>query len=203
MSLIKEINGLKNTKISKVINARLCEFDKLNSKSNEDWFSELCFCILTANSRAITAIKIQQEIGCGFLNYSENKISNIIKKNKHRFHNLKAKYIVEARNYWKIKDILVNITNKRDWIVDNIKGIGYKEASHFLRNVGFKDYAILDRHILRVLKENNYIKEIPLLNKTNYIHIENKLYQIASDLDMSQAELDLYLWYFKTGNVLK
>ncbi|MCK4265146.1 hypothetical protein KAW80_02185 [Candidatus Babeliales bacterium] len=43
----------------------------------------------------------------------------------------------------------------------NIKGIGYKEASHFLRNVGYNDVAIIDRHVLRFLKREKLIQEIP------------------------------------------
>ena len=44
---------------------------------------------------------------------------------------------------------------RRDWLAQDprIKGLGYKEASHFLRNIGFKGYGILDKHIVRSLFE--------------------------------------------------
>ncbi|GAJ17855.1 unnamed protein product, partial [marine sediment metagenome] len=29
----------------------------------------------------------------------------------------------------------------REWVVKNFKGLGYKEASHFLRNIGYKNFA--------------------------------------------------------------
>jgi N-glycosylase/DNA lyase len=193
---------LKNPSIEKIVNLRLKEFE-----SNKKWFSELCFCILTANSKAQTAINIQNEIGTrGFLNLSQKDLSSVIKKNKHRFHNNKAKYIIEARKFSNIKEILKNLDEfeAREWLVKNIKGIGYKESSHFLRNIGYKNLAILDRHILNFMKENNYIEEIPKpLNKNNYLDIENKFNLIARNLKMDSAELDLYMWHIKTGNVLK
>jgi len=38
-----------------------------------------------------------------------------------------------------------------EWLVKNLTGLGYKEAGHFLRNIGSGKIAILDRHILRNL----------------------------------------------------
>jgi len=193
--MLSEIKDLRNSEISHVVSSKLKEFE-----NNNEWFSELCFCILTANSKAQTAINIQNEIGeKGFLELSQEKLVEIIKKNKHRFHNNKAKYIVEARKYYNIKGILNNLNEfeAREFLVENIKGIGYKESSHFLRNVGYKHLAILDRHILSLMKE-----EKPL-NRKNYLDIEKKFNQIAKKLDMNSAELDLYMWYLKTGKILK
>ena len=49
----------------------------------------------------------------------------------------------------------------RNFIAENVKGYGLKEASHFLRNIGKSDnqIAILDRHILRNLKALDIIEE--------------------------------------------
>jgi N-glycosylase/DNA lyase len=85
-----------------------------------------------------------------------------------------------------------------------VKGLGYKEASHFLRNIGRKDVAIIDRHILRWLKENGYINEIPnSLSARSYKKIEKILKKIGEERDLSLAELDLILWFRKTGKILK
>ena len=203
--MIKKINKLKKSPISKVVKRRLSEFRQLNKKGNDEWFSELCFCILTANSRAATAIDIQEDLKCrGFLNNSRSEIRDCIKKNKHRFHNNKARFILEATKYKNIKDILKKEKEPREWLVKNIKGIGWKESSHFLRNVGCFNYAILDRHIIRLMYEHNYIKQTPKsLSKNTYLAIEEKFKDIANKLDMDPAELDLYMWYIKTGRVLK
>ncbi len=207
MGLVNQIFDLKKSELRLKINNRLNEFKKLNKKGNEEWFSELCFCILTANSKAETAISIQKELGFkGFSNLSREKLAKIIRNNKHRFHNNKARFIVEARRFLKIKDILGDLDGfkAREFLVKNIKGIGYKEASHFLRNVGYDNLAILDRHILNIMYENKIINEIPKsLTKKNYLEIEKRFNDIAKGVNVGSAELDLYLWYLKTGKVLK
>lgn len=205
ISLIQEISKLRNQNISKTINKRLKEFTRFKNKSNEEWFSELCFCILTANSRADTAINIQKDLGSkGFLNYDFNKLSNTIKSNKHRFHNNKAKYIIEARKFSNLKEIIFSLKDKRLWLVKNIKGLGLKEASHFLRNVGFFNYSIIDRHIINLLRENNLIKiKTNQISKKEYLKVGSILRKIGKETSMSLGELDLYLWYLKTGRILK
>jgi len=156
----------------------------------------------------MTALSIQEELGAtGFICDPQKSICECIKKNKHRFHNNKSKYIVEARKYKSdIKKIITSkeVIDAREWLVENIKGIGFKEASHFLRNVGYKDVAILDRHILNLMVEYKIIKEKPKsLSKKVYLKIEKEFNSIASQFKMSPAELDFYMWYMKTNMVLK
>jgi len=211
MDSINDIGKLRNSELSKTIDKRLKEFESFKNKNTKEWFSELCFCILTANSKAVTGLKIQDELKAkGFCEYSHDLIRETIRKNKHRFHNNKANYIVSARVHINIKDKIKKITKQkgeheaREWLVKNVKGLGYKEASHFLRNVGYKSLAILDRHILSLMEESGFIKEKPkTLNKKNYFEIEEIFKKIAEILKMSCAELDLYMWYMKTGEVLK
>ncbi|KYK26778.1 N-glycosylase [Euryarchaeota archaeon SM23-78] len=213
--LTESVKKLKKSKVKILIDKKLKEFEAFKNKNNKDWFCELCFCILTANSKAKTAINIQKEVRAnGFCTWCLNDIKGAIKKYKHRFHNNKAKFIVEARKHLNIKDKIKKVVKQkgqqdgqsgaREWLVKNIKGLGYKEASHFLRNVGYFDVAILDRHVLNLMYEDGVIKEIPkTLSKKKYLEIENKFLQLASKLGMSPAELDLYLWSMKTGVVLK
>ena len=206
MKLIKEIQALRQSKVKTIVNKRLKEFESFQKKNTKAWFSELCFCILTANSKAITALNIQNELGAkGFCSHSQKELSNAIKRNKHRFHNNKAKYIKEARDHIDIKNKIKNMPEfeARAWIIKNIKGLGYKESSHFLRNVGYKNLAILDRHIINLMHENKILKQKPTLTKKNYLKIEGRFKSIANKLNMSAAELDLYMWYMKTGKILK
>ncbi len=205
--LYDELNKLRESEIRKLVEARLNEFKKIGRSSNERWFSELCYCILTANSKARSAMKIQESIGAeGFLNLDFEGLKKVIINNNHRFPNTKATYIIDARQYSNIKEILNSIPSskaKREWLVSNIKGIGYKEASHFLRNVGLFDLAILDRHILSLLQYYHFIKIPKSLNKKNYLRIESVMESIAKKVGMELGELDLYMWYMKTGEVLK
>jgi N-glycosylase/DNA lyase len=208
--LITNIKKLRLSPIEKKINERLSEFSSFKDKDKTEWFSELCFCILTANSKAKTAINIQNELKAeGFCNYSSDKVKSCIIKNKHRFHNNKTRFIVDARQHGDIKKIITNLAKEseisaREWLVKNIKGIGYKESSHFLRNVGYFNFAILDRHILRVMKDEGIISEIPKpISPKKYIQIEKEFLNLAKKMKMSAAELDFYMWYLRTGEVLK
>lgn len=184
------------------------EFKCLGRKGNEEWFSELCFCILTANSTARRGMKIQRELGSeGFLTLPLDDLRRRLKAAGHRFPNTRARFIVEARKFRDLKKITKKFKNPqraREWLVRNVKGIGHKEASHFLRNVGFDGVAIFDRHVLSMLREHGLIDEVPRsLTRGRYLGIEEKLEGLARRLGLSLGELDLYLWCMKTGEVLK
>ena len=89
-------------------------------------------------------------------------------------------------------------------MVKNIKGLGYKEASHFLRNVGRRDVAIIDRHVLKWLYDEGYLEKIPKnLNSYKYEKLERILSELALKKGVTLAELDLMIWYKKTGMILK
>ena len=95
---------------------------------------------------------------------------------------------------------------RRDWLAQDprIKGLGYKEASHFLRNVGFKGYGILDKHVVRCLAEMGVIKSAkPPTSRTNYMETEARMREFADQVGIDFDELDLVLWSMKTGEVLK
>lgn len=95
---------------------------------------------------------------------------------------------------------------RRDWLARErrIKGLGYKEASHFLRNVGLAGYAILDKHILRSLAELGIIDSPqPPTTRARYLETEQRMKSLARDLRIDFDELDLVLWSMRTGEVLK
>ena len=208
-NLILSVKKLMNNKeLRKTIENRITEFSIFKERPWKEFFAELCFCILTANSSAQLGMKIVEEIGAdGFIGMPEEELAEKLARLGHRYPRTRAKYIVEARKYAKsLKKIVLSLSEEdaREWLVRNIKGIGMKEASHFLRNVGAKNLAIIDRHILRVLRGYGIIKEIPKsLTKRRYLEIEKILKKIANELGITLAELDLYLWYSRTGKVLK
>ena len=162
---------------------------------------------MTANCSAEKCIEVQAAVGKDFQNSGEIELSNKLKKCGYRFPNIRAEYIVKARKHQKeLKKNLSNNNNLkelREWIVKNIKGIGYKEASHFLRNIGYKDYAIIDFHIIDLLTKFNLIEKPKTLTKKKYLEIEEILSKIAEELNLNLGELDLFLWYLETGKVLK
>jgi len=205
MDSLLQIKNLQNSEINSIVEKRLREFSSFKTKSDKEWFQELCFCILAANSKQKTAESIQKNLGEKLLIINEKELAEFIKNNKHRFHNNKAKYIVEARNFKKIKSLLrdMNKNEARPWLIKNIKGLGMKESSHFLRNTGSKNLAILDRHIINFMSENNLIEKPKTLTPKIYLKIEQKFISIAKNLNISPAKLDLLIWYFKTGEVAK
>ena len=178
----------------KEIKTRLKEFSKVN---DDDVFYELCFCLLTPQSNAKKcdkAVKLLREKD--FLNRNINP-SGYLKTNT-RFHNNKSRYLLELKKRYP------NIELEREFLVKNVKGLGFKEASHFLRNIGYKDLAILDRHILKNLKKYNAIKEIPsTLTPKKYLEIEEKFKQFSKKVKIPMDELDLLFWSMETGEVFK
>ena len=205
--LLNSIEKLKNNKVRTLVDSRIKEFSEMKKNSSNSIFIELCFCIMTANCGAEKCIEIHETIGDDFLKLSQDQLSNKFKELGYRYPNIRSKYITDARNNNEelIKRIKSNKNGRmlREWIVSNIKGIGYKEASHFLRNIGFKDYAIVDFHIVDLLVKYNLIEKPKSMTKKNYLEIEKILTGIAKNVILNLAELDLYLWYLETGKVLK
>jgi len=204
--LINKVEELKKSKIKTKIAQRVSGFKAINKKSNEDLFSELCFCILTANFNAEKTIKIQNEIEECFLSDNQDQLENKLRIYGHRFPNKRSEYIHKARTCKDKLNEVVSFHDKkalREWMVNNVKGLGYKEASHFLRNIGFDDYAIIDFHIIDLLVRYSIIERPKTITKNKYLEIEKILEKIAQKTNLTLAELDLYLWYMETGKILK
>ncbi|MDD3245216.1 MAG: N-glycosylase, partial [Candidatus ainarchaeum sp.] len=139
--------------------------------------------------------------------FSLDQLSNKLKEYGHRFPNTRANFICLSRIYKDNlkEELFKNKTeeNKREWLVKNIKGLGYKEASHFLRNIGYKDLAIIDFHIIDILVDNKKIEKPKTITKAKYLEIENILRKLGKKVNLSLAELDLYLWFLETGKIYK
>ncbi len=162
---------------------------------------------MTANCGAQACIDVQAAIGDGLIHLSEADLAKRLREVGYRYPNKRAQYIVEARKHaGRLKSIIGSFRDEhalRDWLVQNVKGLGYKEASHFMRNMGFENVAIIDRHILRVLANNGLIDMPKTMNKKRYLEIEKVLGDIGKRAGLKQGELDLYLWFMQTGKVLK
>ena len=209
-NLISEYK-LKKTEIKK----RLKEFELLHKGRDESIFQELCFCILTANANAVLCNEAIKELKRKNLLF-KGKACEIRPslKGRVRFHNKKARFILYARKLFKCErniDIKSRINSNnpfeaREWLVENIKGFGYKEASHFLRNIGLgRDIAILDRHILKNLKRYGVIKNIPpsLGSRKVYMDIEERMKGFSRRIGIPLGELDLLFWSIETGFIFK
>jgi N-glycosylase/DNA lyase len=206
-----DIKTLKKyyNKRKKIVKKRLKEFSQLK---DDDLFYEFCFCILTPQSNALKC----HECVCALRKKDFIKNSLDIKpllRNKTRFYKNKSSYLIYNKARYDYIKNLVNNKNKkniiknraiREELVAKVKGYGYKEASHFLRNIGYTNLAILDRHILKNLLSLGVIKELPKsLSKKEYLSIENKFLHFAKKIKIPMDELDLLFWSIETGKVFK
>jgi len=194
---------------------RLAEFRKVYEKGDRAIFEELCYCILTAGSSAKMGMRTVEALRDIIVSGSERDLRQRARAHSVRFWRLRPSYIVHTREYLdeacglKLKRLIGSFDDRdarRDFFAKNkgVKGIGYKEASHFLRNIGFPGYAILDKHILNSLREMGVISaRMRPTTRAGYLAIEMKLEQFSKDIGIDMDHLDLLLWSRKTGEILK
>ncbi|MCX8207385.1 MAG: N-glycosylase/DNA lyase [Methanothrix sp.] len=211
-----EIEQLKelHMKLKDVIEAKLKEFDQIWLNADEErLFEELVFCLLTPQSRArscwaaVERLSSMGKLLCPAQDGIRNELTGV------RFSNQKAEYICRARELFTLDGRLSvrahidpeNTFQTREWLVKNVKGMGYKEASHFLRNIGLgRDLAILDRHILKSLVRFGVIPDIPKsLSRSRYLKIEASMSDFARSISIPMPHLDMVLWYMGAGEVFK
>jgi N-glycosylase/DNA lyase len=195
---------------------RLQEFSRIwRAGREEDVFAELCFCLLTPQTSALACDAVVRELAQSglLLSGTETELGPLL-AGRVRFHHGKSRYIVLARRTFSMSGELAvrpilrekgTPYDMREWLVPNVLGLGYKEASHFLRNVGQgEDMAILDRHVLRNLVEYGVLEELPrTLTKKAYLEIEGEVRHFAASQNIPMAELDLLLWSKATGRIFK
>ncbi len=197
----------------KKITARIEDFDSVNRNGNDkDIFTELVFCVLTPQSKAKACWAAVENLLKSELLWKGTQAQIVNELDGVRFKYKKASYIIEARNKFfnriplksAINDFPNNIET-RNYLVKNIKGIGYKEASHFLRNIGRgQNLAILDRHILKNLVLFNVIKEVPSsITRNRYFDIEEKMIKFSNKIKIPVMHLDLLFWAKETGEIFK
>jgi len=201
--------------IRKTIVKRLDEFREIGKNASEEQlFAELAFCLLTPQSKARICLAAVERLQANGALYHGDYDAILSELKGVRFKARKAAYILKARalftknGEFSIRSVLEKFDDPfqmREWLVMNIKGMGYKEASHFLRNIGMgSQLAILDRHILKNLKLLGVIHEVPKsLTRPRYLEIETKMANFADEIGIPLDHLDLLLWYNETGEVLK
>lgn len=197
------------------IRARLAEFEAVWQEGNDAriW-EEMVFCFFTGGCSARMGLNSVEAVRDLLADGSHEELAAGL-TGVHRYPNARSRYIVESRNFLRadcdlrLRDRLAGFSDdleRRDWLVreKGIKGLGYKEASHFLRNIGFKGYAILDKHVLRSMAELEIIDDPkPPNTRVKYLTLEDKLRAFAAAAEIDFDELDLVLWSIKTGIILK
>jgi len=198
------------------IRARLDEFSALTRAADDRrLFEELVYCIFTAGASARMGLNSIERVRRHLFKGSHGKLELLL-VGAHRYPRARSGYIVHTRRYLqrecglrlteKLASFGDDVEARRDFFARNpgVKGIGYKEASHYLRNIGYCGYAILDKHILRTLHECKVIDSpAPPSTKKKYLAVEEQMRKFAVELRINFDELDLLLWSNKTGEILK
>lgn len=192
-------------------------------KTDEEIFYDLCFCICAPQTTfKSNSIAIGNLIAARLYTHSRTKeeIENLIKMT--RFYRNKTKYLFEAKEKfdWILYEVKTRTgaTFKRDWLVKNVKGLGMKAASQFLRNLGDENLAIIDTHIIKFLKSQPTLPAVHLseitnnvkdnsqayymlkenlhtsIGKKDYIILEKIFQKIAQEYKLTVAELDALIW---------
>jgi N-glycosylase/DNA lyase len=196
--------------------------------TEEELWQTLCLCILSSNvpyESAQSAFSHLADSGYLRLGWiaktpnSEDLIANELSKplylpikldgscRKYRFPNVRARDIVKAAKVMlseklSLSELLARHNSERtvrDILVAKIPGIGLKEASHFLRDIGYSNnLAIIDSHVVSFLAEIKAIspEEAKLINRSIYFELENILQKLCKKHDVSLAIFDMAVWRY-------
>ena len=201
----------------KEIRARLHQFQEVWRKgSDAQLWEELVFCIFTAGASARMGFRAVEAIRPFLLDGNREDMTLALRNaGAHRFPVERPGYIVVTRNYLRehcdlaLREKLQSFADpieRRDWLAGEkqIKGLGYKESSHFLRNIGLMGHAILDKHVMNCLADLKVVETPkPPATRARYLETEQRLRSFAREIRIDFDELDLVLWSMKTGEVLK
>jgi N-glycosylase/DNA lyase len=209
LALYRELRG--------EIEARLREFRLVwEEGSDEDLFAELTFCLCAVQTSARVSDRTTRRLReRGLLRGgSQGQVRDVLRRGYVRFHENKSRWIVKARRRFMeprptmrqdLEERAHDPPALRDWLEGEVHGLGPKEASHFLRNIGLgENLAILDRHILRNLEGLGVIETLPpSLTRSRYLAIEEKLQAYCTRVGIPLGQMDLLLWAKETGFVFK
>jgi N-glycosylase/DNA lyase len=197
------------------IRGRLADFGRVwsDGTDNQLW-AEMVYCFFTGGCSARMGLRSLEAVRGLLRTGTQAELAKAL-TGVHRYPNERARYVAESRAFletdcnMRLRERLSGFENgedRRDWLVreKGIKGLGYKEASHYLRNIGFRGHAILDKHVLRCLADMKIIAEPkPPNTRAAYLTIEAKLKSLTEEININFDEMDLVLWSLKTGEVLK
>ena len=129
----------------------------------------------------------------------------------YRYPTKRANYVYKSgviirERYGSLRKLLYkfdNIDELRAEIVGYLPGIGMKEASMFLRNIGFSyRVAILDRHVMRFLfPDFGYFNQKRILTPKTYLIVERKFQSLSDKIGISPCLLDNLIWQYSKGGI--
>jgi N-glycosylase/DNA lyase len=122
---------------------------------------------------------------------------------RYRFPNVRARDIVSAhRAVCQLHGSLQSLVYEcspdecRRRLIHSVSGIGLKQASLFIRNVGIStDFAILDTHVVRYMREIGLVRALPRsISPDMYYVLESVLSRYAQQLGQPVGHVDRAIW---------
>ena len=187
---------------------------KHNEHSEDELWCELVFCILGSRVKyevvyaavermdAMSLLSHPRRSSC-FDQYEYDTVSAL--SGGYPFYRLRASQIRRAAEYlYSSQGSILQLLNSVDGarsarrlLTDNVSGLGPKQASLFLRNIGYtKQIAVLDVHVLRYLNwvglTDTLLKSVATLGK--YQDLEKSFIKHAYSFGYSPAQFDLAVW---------
>ncbi len=113
----------------------------------------------------------------------------------------KSAKTVSCKEQW-LHSLLVDSASEqktRSVLISNISGFGLKEASHFLRNIGYSNrLAIIDTHVISFLEEINALStpQLKTLTPKTYMELEYALQQICKEWGLLLSVFDMAVWRY-------
>lgn len=166
-------------------------------KTTEEIFYHLCFCMCvpqTTWKKTKEVITILQEKNFYNKHIPTFSLEKIVKPL--RFYRRKTAFLQEVKlmfpqvlillEEWRNGDI--SGVALRDEIANEIKGMGMKTSSQFLRNLGVEGLAIIDTHILK------YLGKEKVSGRKEYLQYESIFQKRAKKLGISTSVLDTIIW---------
>jgi len=200
---------------------------QLDDRKNISWCEyelrkELVGCVIGSQIRNETAVNITENLDqagllddkqwhCKKNNNFESRVYEVLigekrgmpHHSRHRFPKARAKQLGQARNELSKAPLTERLSaNKtpqlmRKMFVDNISGIGPKQASMFLRNVGVSyELAILDTHVLRFMDMQGILpaNKARIGTMAGYEKTEQHIVSYADSLGYPAGYLDWAIW---------
>jgi N-glycosylase/DNA lyase len=193
-----------------------------NIEPNErDLWWELSTCVLSSQVPFSLAVSAANEIDKKGLLLTENddievlahKLFEVLSSplnveggtRKYRFPELRSRHLaathtIVTKEYGSLVKLLASFDNAseaRSWLIKHVPGLGPKQSSMFLRNIGASyELAILDRHVLNYMSALGiYSGDKPYISSINtYRQCEVLLRGHADDLECSVGLLDWAIW---------
>ncbi len=196
-------------------------------KSETNLLSELVLCILSSQEKyevALAAIKslrkknvlripkcksdfkeIKSQIKGTLKNPVHFKFNEKDCSRRLRFFAKKGTYIINTLENIYLNDLTITeILNQKDCIQETRKniiyytfGLGPKQASMFLRNIGYhSEFAILDKHVIDYMRIMGLtrLSAVNFSSMASYQEIETKLKSYAATHNVNLLHLDLAIW---------